>query len=386
MSIATFVTKIRHTDGYRECAYKFINMEHIRSKFPVLQKCIYANTASSGLPYHDLMEWRQQHDQAFLNGGSMMRNNAHSLITKTREAVGGFFGCKYENVALLQNFSIGMNMLLEGLDEKEKVLFLENDYPSVSWPFERRGFSFSFAKMDENLEQNILQKVAQEEITILAISIVQWLNGIKIDLDFLKKLKAEHPHLLIIADGTQFCGTEEFDFETSGIDVLGASCYKWLLSGYGNGFMLFKDSVKERSALKTIGFNATNADKSKKDTVRFARRFEPGHLDTLNFGSLKFSLDFLNGLGKKNIEKRLKQLSEKAKKEFMEMGLLEDRVVNRNLHSTIFNIKGDEALFNALTDANIICSQRGGGIRLSFHIYNTENEIDEIVKILKEGI
>lgn len=361
-------------------------MEHIRSKFPVLQKCIYVNTASSGLPHGDLMEWRQQHDQAFLNGGSMMRNNAHSLITKTRETVGRFFGCANENVALVQNFSIGMNMLLEGLDKKEKVLFLENDYPSVVWPFERRNFSIFFAKMDSNLEENILRKIEQEKITVLAISIVQWLNGIKLDLNFLRKLKMQYPDLLIIADGTQFCGTTDFNFEDSGIDVLGASCYKWLLSGYGNGFMLFKDSIKERSAIKTIGFNAANADPTEKDTVGFARRFEPGHLDTLNFGSLKFSLDFLNGLGKQNIENRLKEFSKKAKKEFMELGLLEDRVVNRNSHSTIFNIKGGEALFNKLTDKDIICSQRGDGIRLSFHIYNTENEIDEIVKILKTQV
>lgn len=384
--MAIFVTKIRHPDGYREHPYKFIDMENIRSKFPVLQKCIYANTASSGLPYRDLMEWRRQHDQAFLNGGSMMRNNAHSLITVTRETVGRFFGCKFENVALLQNFSIGINMLLEGLDKNEKILFLENDYPSVVWPFERRGFSISFAKMDENLEENIIEKVEQEKITVLALSIVQWLNGIKIDLDFLKRLKKKYPQLLIIADGTQFCGTADFNFEDSGIDVLGASSYKWLLSGYGNGFMLFKDSVKERSALKTIGFNSANADKSKKDSVRLAKRFEPGHLDTLNFGSLKFSLDFLNELGKKNIETRLRELSQKAKKEFAELGLLEDRVINRNLHSTIFNIKGDEALFNKLTNKDIICSQRGDGIRLSFHIYNTENEIDEIIKILKTQV
>lgn len=361
-------------------------MQDISTKFPVLQEHIYANTASSGLPYEDLMEWRRQHDQAFLNGGSMMRNNAHVLITKTRETVGRFFGCKYENVALLQNFSIGMNMLLEGLDKKEKILFLENDYPSVAWPFERRGFSFSFARMDENLEQNILQKVVEDEITILAISVVQWLNGIKIDLDFLKKLKVEYPHLLIIADGTQFCGTADFNFEDSGIDVLGASCYKWLLSGYGNGFMLFKDAVKERSALKTIGFNATNADKSKKDTVRFARRFEPGHLDTLNFGSLKFSLEFFEQLGKDNIEKKLQELSAYAKKELTDLGLLQNKVVYRKEHSTIFNITGDEALFKTLTDENIICSQRGDGIRLSFHIYNSKDDLDKIVKVLKASV
>lgn len=160
-------------------------MENIKSQFPVSQNCIYVNTASSGLPHKGLMKWRQQHDQAFLNGGSAMRMQAMPIIDETRKTVGRFFGCTAENVALTQNFSLAINMLLEGLDKKERVLFLENDYPSLSWPFESRGFTTFFAKMDENLEDNIADKIKSENITVLAISIVQWLNGIKINLNFL---------------------------------------------------------------------------------------------------------------------------------------------------------------------------------------------------------
>ncbi|MBM1108174.1 aminotransferase class V-fold PLP-dependent enzyme [Aurantibacter crassamenti] len=361
-------------------------MDDIRSKFPVLEKYIYANTASSGLPYTALMEWRKKHDQDFLNGGSIMRDKARDILDETRETVGRFFNCDYENVALVQNFSIGLNMFLEGLDTKEKVLLIENDYPSVAWPFERRGFHVSFAKLDENLEENIRNKILEDKITILAISIVQWLNGIKIDLDFLKKLKAEYPQLLIIADGTQFCGTSEFDFNNSGVDVLGASSYKWLLSGYGNGFMLFKDNIKERSKLKTTGFNAANADALRKDSIPFAKFFEPGHLDTLNFGSLKFSLEFFEKIGKNNIELKIQELSDYAKMKLSDLNLLQKAVIQRKVHSSIFNIKGDASLFEKLKEENIICSLRGDGIRLSFHLYNTKNDIDAIVKILKTVI
>ncbi len=361
-------------------------MQDVRSKFPVLQNYIYANTASSGLPYSDLMEWRTEHDRLFFNGGSLMRDGAHELITKTREAVARFFNCKYDNVALLQNFSLGLNMLLEGLGDSERILFLENDYPSVSWTFEKRGFKSSFVKIDGSLEHQISEKIEKEGISILALSLVQWLNGIKIDLEFLKNLKAKHPELLIIADGTQFCGTEIFDFEDSAIDVLGASCYKWLLSGYGNGFMLFKDKVKARVDIKTIGFNAANAQLAKKNEVRFAKRFEPGHLDTLNFGSLMFSLNFFEELGKENIERKLKKLAGKAKNELGDLGLLEEVVMKSKDHSTIFNIKGDESLFNKLVEQKIVASLRGNGIRLSFHFYNTINEIEAIVKVLKTAL
>lgn len=358
-------------------------MEKARKEFPALRNQVYVNTPVYGPLYDSLIDWRQEHDLDFLLRASAMRTKSLKTISDARTTVGEFFNCKRENVALINNFSTGLNMLLEGLDKKEKVLLLENDYPSVDWPFESRDFSITYVKIDAALEENIRDTVKKENISILALSIVQWQNGIKIDLEFLKDLKKEHPDLLIIADGTQFLGTTNFNFETSAIDVLGASAYKWLLAGYGNGLMLFKDVVKDRCVLKTIGFNAANARPELKSEVRFARRFEAGHLSCLNFGSLKFSLDFLSGIGKDNIERHNKALSEKARIEFTELGLLQDTVLSRKAHSTIFNIKANDALFQRLITNDVICAQRGDGIRFGFHFYNTENDIDAIVKILK---
>ena len=361
-------------------------MQNYKEGFPILKKYVYANTASSGLIHESTIAWRKQHDKEFLEGASTMRMESAKIITETRAAVGDFFGCKYENVALVQNFSLGLNILLEGIDKNKKVLLLENDYPSVNWSFENRSFPISYCKINEHLEDNIREKIESEDISILALSIIQWVNGLKLNLDFLKELKKENPELLIIADGTQFCGTTYFNFEDSGLDMLGASSYKWLLAGYGNGFMLFKDSVKEFSKVKTIGFNAANTNPELKNSIRFAKHFEPGHLDTLNFGTLKHSLGLLDIIGKDVIAEQLKNLSVKAKKEFLALGLLEEAVALRKDHSTIFNINGDDDMFGHLTKNNILCSQRGSGIRFSFHYYNTKEDIDYIIKIIKEKV
>ncbi len=362
-------------------------MKNTRKHFPVLSQYIYANTASSGLLNDDLMEWRQEHDLDYLIGGSNFRNEvAAKLISETRETVANFFGAKKENTALVQNFTLGLNILLEGLDRSHKILLVKDDYPSVNWPFEYRGFDVSYVPLNEDLEATILNQIEKDKITVLALSLVQWTNGIHINLDFLTKIKQKFPKLKIIADGTQFCGTSNFDFDSSPLDVLGASAYKWLLSGYGNGFMLFKDGMEETFAVRTIGYNASGHDLGARDSIPFANRFEPGHLDTLNFGSLKFSLEYLSALGKDAIENQLKLLSKKAKNEFGELGLLPKSILGRDNHSTIFNIEGNDALFQKLTDKGVICSQRGDGIRLSFHFYNSEEDINEVVKILKTAI
>ena len=358
-------------------------MEKFRKEFPVLRKGIYANTAVYGLLYESLLDWRQEHDLDFLIYGSDMREKSLKVVSDTRSAVANFFNCKRNNVALVNNFSTGLNVLLEGLDQKKKILLIENDYPSLNWGFENRGFDIEYLQMTATIEEQIKDAVENKHIDVLALSLVQWLNGFAIDLNFLKALKNQYPSLIIIADGTQFCGSTIFDFDNSGIDVLGSSAYKWLLAGYGNGFMLFSDQIKDKFSVNNIGFNAADGDLGKMDAVRFAKRFEPGHLSSLNFGSLKFSIEYFERIGMDKISEHNRKLSKYAKGEFQKLGLLSDEVVGRKNHSTIFNIKANAATFQKLIDNDVFCAQRGNGVRLSFHFYNTEADIDTIVKILK---
>tara|TARA_R110000868_G_scaffold303534_4_gene564070 strand:- start:12779 stop:13861 length:1083 start_codon:yes stop_codon:yes gene_type:complete len=358
-------------------------MQKIINQFPVLSQYTYVNTATSGLLYDGLLDWRQEHDLDFLIGGSTMKMKSHLLISETRNTIGNFFGCKTNNVALVPNFSIGLNLLLEGMEGKRNVLLLEGDYPSVNWPFENRKCNTFYIKVTDALEEDIYNHIKSKKINVLALSLVQWLNGTKVDLEFLKNLKKEFSDLLIIADGTQFLGTDIFNFEDSGIDVVGASSYKWLLGGYGNGFMLFADETAAKFTCRSAGLNSADGDLNGKDKVSFAKQFEPGHLDTLNFGSLNYSLGFLSGIGMETISDQIKKLSKMAKMEFGELGLLEDSVVKRKEHSSIFNISANKDIHSKLLEKDVICAQRGNGIRLSFHFYNTENEIDKIVGILK---
>lgn len=336
--------------------------------------------------YEDLLKWRREQDLALLLKGSAQWPEMIAILKDTRTAIKDFFIATKEGVALVPNFSLGLNLLLENQDPKQKVLLLEEDYPSLNWPFENRGFDITYIKPGEQLEEQIARKVQTEEITILALSLVQWLNGIKINLNFLNELKEQHPSLLIIADGTQHCGAVKLDFGGSGIDVLGASGYKWLLGGYGNGFMLIKEKIQSRFSVLTSGFNSAEGNLQHRDQIPMCKRLEPGHLDSLNFGSLKHSLDFLREIGMERIEAQNRKLSEKAIKEFGQLGLLQDEVLARNDHGSIFRLCAPRAIYDHLLHNGVQCSWRSDGIRLSFHFYNTEKEVDHISEIIKKVV
>ncbi|APG60317.1 aminotransferase class V-fold PLP-dependent enzyme [Christiangramia salexigens] len=356
-------------------------MDNLRKGFPVLEQYTYLNTAASGLLPEKVWEFRQEHDLDFLIKASLLKDKQGELLTEVRESVGRLFGCAPNRVALVPNFSYGFNSLLESIEKPKKALLLENDYPSITWPVKSRNFELIWARQDEDLEDNILRKIEKEQPDFFVFSIVQYISGVKLSLDFLKGLKEKYPELILIADGTQYMGTEVFDFEASGIDVVLSSCYKWLNAGYGNGFMLFSENVQGKLAPKHLGFNSLQG-KYKAHEENFIGKFEPGHQDTLNHGSLKVAIDLIEKIGLSRIEEEISALKNCARERFLAAGLLEEWTGKRENFSPIFNIKGDDKLYAKLTGEGIITSQRGNGIRISTHYFNTKKDLDHLFSVL----
>ncbi|MCP9198557.1 aminotransferase class V-fold PLP-dependent enzyme [Gramella sp. GC03-9] len=357
-------------------------MDNLRKGFPVLEQYTYLNTAASGLLPESVWEFRQEHDLDFLIKGSLLKDKMGEMLTGVRESLGTFFSCAPNRVALVPNFSYGFNSVLESIDSGSKFLLLKNDYPSINWPVESRDFEVVYADINEELESNILQQIQKQKPDVFAFSIVQYINGVKIGIPFLKKLKKEFPDLILIADGTQYFGTEYFDFDAADIDIAISSCYKWMNAGYGNGFMLFNENVQGKLAPKHLGFGSLQG-KYKAHEGNFIGKFEPGHYDTLNFGSLKAAIDHINRVGLDRIEAQISDLKTQMRDRLHAAGLIEDWIANRKDFSPLFNMKGDDTIFNKLRTEGIIASQRGEGIRLSAHYYNTSKDLEHLFKVLK---
>jgi len=354
-----------------------------RKHFPVLTQTTYLNTAAWGLMHEDLLDWRQEQDLDYLVEGSDAKIKSLALLDQTRERIGASFNCPPDRIALVPNFSLGLNLLLEGLPRSSKVILLEDDYPSVNWPFESRDYEVRTVPLGPGVEEDIRTLAGEWGAEVLALSLVQWVSGLLIAPGFLRALKQEFPDLLVIADGTQYLGAFCLDFEAGGIDILGASGYKWLLGGNGNGFVMHSPYAETRIDLRSSGFNATGGDLSARGRIPFARRLEPGHLDTVSFGSLHLALGLLQEIGLEQVEAYNRQLAATARTALSELGLPDPVPGGRPEHSTIFNIPDPGGLYRHLRQNDLVCSQRGGGIRLGFHCYNTENDLDRLVELIK---
>lgn len=306
---------------------------------------------------------------------------AQDIITETRAKVADFVGVPTERVSLLPNFSWGMNAIAGGLDAKrDRVLLLERDYPSLTWPVEDRLPQVERLPPGPDVEDRVWERLRLGGITVFCISLVQWLDGRKFSLEALREIKRDFKELLIIADGTQYLGTAPFQLKGSGIDVLGCSGYKWLLAGYGNGFFAYSDFACERLNPQVIGNGSTFFKSGAREEISLNRKLEPGHLDPINIGSLGFSMGYLLDWGLENIGAHLDRLAGATWAMLEEIAPEAVRGKEAMDWGSIYWFPAEYRLFEALTASGVHCSWRGEGIRMSWHLYNTLEDVERLSK------
>ena len=342
----------------------------LRSYFPVLNSCTYFNTAYVGPMSIQLFEFRNKLEKEYLNDGDKFKIDNIERIDDFRETISGFINSKKENTFFTSNFSTGFRYILDLIPKKSKILTLKDDYNSLLSGINEREFIVDDLSITFDFEIQIENQLAKKTYDILAISVVQFLSGIKVDFGLLKKIKEKYPKLIIIGDSTQFIGSDLFSFKDSPFDVIIGSGYKWMLAGFGNAYMAVSDNfIKQTRSTSQIIYEKVYA----------------GHINFLGSASLNFSIKFLQQNNFHELIKIKKILGNFLIEGLKDLNLINPIIKSRKNHSNIYTIIGDDNLYNKLQSHGIRCSLRGEGVRLSVHFYNSESEIDYLLKVLKKS-
>lgn len=357
-----------------------------KNYFDIPEGLTYLNTPGNGLMPKTHYEWRRQWDTTFFDPCSDLRDQQTAFITEVKAEMGGLFNCPADHIYAVPNFSFGYNTLLNGLPRGMSFVLLEEEYPSLHYPIVSRGFRHKvISTQDGELEQNIRQVISRNKPDVFLLSIVQYISGLKIDLEFIKELKCDFPDLIIIGDATQYLGTEPFNFAASGFDAIGGSGYKWLMAGFGNGYIMLSDRLKAilypNAQTQPRPVEAMWSHKSIIDTF-----FEPGHQDTLSHGTLLESIRFLKQLGLNPVKSHIDEVNEYAYEQFIERNWILPIVENRSSRSSLINLQVPPESYPLLLKKGIKCFPRGKGVRIGIHLYNDKNDIDYLVKILDKRI
>jgi len=327
-------------------------------------------------------------------------NTWMGISERVREHIAALIGTTADHVAHSTSVTDTINLIANGIELKsdDVVCAINLDYPSnvLPWMRAKETRDINFQLLDLKGEAYPTAKWLADNLPkntkVFDVSYVTFDTGKKIDLLEIGKLCQERD-ILFIVDATQALGgmaiTKE---ELSVIDVLACSSYKWMLGPYGHSFAYY--SQKAQKKIRHTSGSWIVSPNSKRvynlldyttETLPGARKYDRGQASNmLTNACLEAGLDFLTSIGLENVQKH----NEKIRNYFLDHYPQKKytMITPKEAMANIVCLKGETidplTLERELKFRNVDVSIRQGNVRLSFHIFNEEKQIDELIRAL----
>jgi selenocysteine lyase/cysteine desulfurase len=336
---------------------------------PWTSKPGYLNTASFGIPApQTIMATRQMIDaweQGGLTFGSWFAETQHA-----RQSIARLFAVSEERVALGTSTAAMLGSIAANLPDGARVLAPENEHNSNLIPYlnqAHRGVTVTLVPLAQ------LAGCVDATTTLVSCSAVQSLTGEVADIETIKKATRDRGALFCL-DGSQACGWLPLSGESA--DVIVCSVYKWLCAPIGGAFLVTRPDIPERFRPASPGWPATmdpagppyGTDVSLAST---ARRFDSAP-NLISMIGLRRSVDEIVALGVSRIHEHDVTLANLLR-DGLDMAPSNSAIVTLPLH-------GAAAL---LAQSGIRATEWRGNLRLSFHVYNSAEDVERTLEALR---
>ena len=369
----------------------------VRALFPVTDRFIYFNHAAVSPPPTTTIQAVEAQLRDVQENGSANFRSWLAVKERARELLANLLGARPEQVAFMRNTSDALSTVANGLTWRagDNIVTFSREFPSNIYPWLRIRDAFGVElRMCEEREGRIdpveLESLIDRKTRVVAISHVQYASGFRTDLERLGRVAREHDALFVV-DAIQALGVVPTDVEAELVDVAAGAGHKWLLAPEGVGYLYLSDRARERIQPTLVGWiSVPDAD----DYFNFEQGWNRGTLawetgtgPAALIHGFKASLELLTNVGIQNIATYLDELTDYLCERLREKKY--DVVSSRapGEKSQIVCIRHREgmtamALYAHLGARNIVTAPRGDRLRISPHLYNTSQEVDELIKAL----
>jgi cysteine desulfurase/selenocysteine lyase len=315
------------------------------------------------------------------------------LPEMAREALARLIGSEPDHFSINSSTSevVGAVALGLGLTSADKVVTFHGEYPSDVLPWllsaERGGAEVEFLSADLLQHPGTLSQHLAPNAKVCVMSHVCFQSGSMVDVVAVcRMLRARG--IFSIVDVTQSLGGMPLPAGLLDVaDVITCSTYKWMLAPYGLAFGWWSRRACEMVRHSHAGWLTMPQmpmDLTKYTTATFAgaRRYDRGQSPApLQINGLLASLSLLSEVGLETIWR----WNQSLRQEFVE-AMPRDRmeVLSKGAGSNIVCVRVDGAdaamVQSHLRTANVDVSVREGNLRISFHLFNTTEDVDRLVQ------
>lgn len=196
-----------------------------------------------------------------------------------------------------------------------------------------------------------------------------------------------------MVDAMQSVGVVPVDVKAMGISILAAGCHKGLLVPQGLG-LLYVDAALQglQPAYLAIAGLARPpadliADPNDLQLRADAGRFEIGNYNLPDIHALQAALDLIESVGVKNIEQHVLDLGDRliVRMDALGVGLVGPRERTRRAHIYVLDLPVAQWL-PYLEREGVRVSPERDGIRVSFGLFNSPDDVDRFARIIENRL
>jgi selenocysteine lyase/cysteine desulfurase len=312
-----------------------------------------------------------------------------------RQLVAQAFKTKPTNVAITSNASAGINSVLSSFDfsgPKKRIVTTDLEFPTMGQILhaqERRGAEVVHvpAEQDGTLSLEKLEAALDERVALLAVTHVSYRTGAMSEIKAISQLGHKHG-IPVMVDAYQSAGSIPIDFDEVGADFLVGGFLKYMLGLPGIGFLLVKEDPS-RVPTQTGWFAARDVfamEMDRYDPAIDARKFEGGTPPIPSVFAAVAGLRLLLDVGLEKSWNQTYLVHKMLRQELVRLGASLVTPEESSSHAGMIAFKSvDESkLVSTLDQDRIVVSSRDGNLRISPHFYNTEDDVELLMKSLFE--
>lgn len=329
----------------------------------------YLNTASIGVPsvstadrlVETIAEWRT---------GAVQPADFDVDVSAARAAWASLLGVSVDDVAIGATVSQLIGLVAASVPDAARVVTVKGEFTSVTFPFAAQAHrGVTVTEVDP---EHLVDSVSAADV--VAVSVVQSADGAIADLDAVRAA-AGVTGTRVVLDVTQAAGWMPLDLRWADY-VIGAS-YKWLLAPRGAAWVAVRpDKLADVIPSAANWFAAEDPWEGiyglPLRLATTARRLDLSPVSFAHRGAAT-SLPWLASLDMAAVRDHCVGLADTA---LMELGL-----APRGSAIIALDLSDEDAV--RLSDAGVVASARAGRIRLSFHVYNSEADVELMLHALR---
>ncbi len=363
----------------------------IRDRFPILERAVYTNSCSQGALSNDVRAAYQQYLTDWDDKGAPWELWVEQA-EGARARFARLLNASPDEVAVTTSVSAGVSSLLSGLRHPEgrnKIVISDFEFPTIgqiTHAQELRGSKVDHvaAASDTTIPLERLAEAIDDETGLVAITLVSFRHGSKTDVKEVIRL-AHEVGALVLVDSFQGVGAIPIDVRDLNADFVTGGVLKYLLGSSGLAFLYCRADLLPQITPTVTGWFA-DEDIFKMDIYDYspsatARKFESGTPPIPNIYAGNAGMDLMHEIGIAATEQHVGRLTFQLVEGLDRIGakMVTPRDPTKRGPMVAVATTDAQAMVAALKEDGILTSARDGNIRLSFHCYNSEEDIESVV-------